>query len=85
MLRMAAKYALITLFSMQCGLASYYMEEIGMVYSPPEDPRIVGITVKDCTTSGYVFFLYKCTVKDFECEVSFYNHKVHSIYSCTDS
>ena len=43
-----------------------------MVYAPTEDPRIVGITVKDCTTSGYVLFLYKCIVKDFECEVSLY-------------
>ena len=43
-----------------------------MVYAPTEDPRIVGITVKDSTTSGYVLFLYKCTVKDFECEVSLY-------------
>ena len=41
-----------------------------MIYSPVEDSHIVGITVKDCTTSGYVFFLYKCTVKDFEFVVS---------------
>ena len=54
---------------MQCGLACFQMGEIGMMYAPAEDSRLFGLTVKDSSTSGYTFFLYRCTVKDFECEV----------------
>ena len=46
------------------------MGEIGMVYAPPEDSRLFGVTVKDSTTSNFTLNLYKCTVRDWRCEVS---------------
>ena len=41
-----------------------------MVYAPPEDSRLFGVTVKDSTTSDFTLYLYKCTVRDCRCEVS---------------
>ena len=41
-----------------------------MVYAPAENRKLFGITVKDTATSGYTFYLYKCSVRDFDCEVS---------------
>ena len=46
------------------------MGEIGMVYAPPEDVRLFGVTVKASTTSDFTLYLYKCTVRDWRCEVS---------------
>ena len=40
-----------------------------MVYAPPENSKLFGLTVKDSSTAGYTFFLYKCTVRDFDSEV----------------
>ena len=40
-----------------------------MTYAP-EGSKLFGVTVKDWATSDYVFLLYKCTVRDFPCEVS---------------
>ena len=56
--------------ALQCGLADYHMDEVGSVFTLPHNDKLVGITVKDVDTSGYIYFLYKCTVKEFECEVS---------------
>ena len=53
----------------QSCLTSFLMGEIEMVYAP-EGRKLFGVIVKDCTTSGYIFLLYKCTVKYFGCEVS---------------
>ena len=41
-----------------------------MVYAPPEDRRLFGVTVMDSDTSDCTFFLYKCTVRECQCEVS---------------
>ena len=54
----------------QCGITSFPMGEIGMVYAPPEGSRLFGVTVKDSTTSDFTLYLYKCTVRDCRCEVS---------------
>ena len=56
---------------LQCGLASFLMQEIGMVYAPPENSKLFGITVKDSNTAGYTFFLYKRTVRDCDTEVRY--------------
>ena len=45
------------------------MSEIGTVYAPPENSKLSGLTVKDSSTAGSTFFLYKCTVRDLNCEV----------------
>ena len=46
------------------------MGDIGMVYAPPEDSKLFGVTVKDSNTSNFTLYLYKCTVRDCRCEVS---------------
>ncbi|CAI8046105.1 hypothetical protein GBAR_LOCUS25484 [Geodia barretti] len=53
---------------MRCGITSFPMGEIGMVYARPEDSRLFGLTVKDSTTSDFTLYLYKCTVRDCRCE-----------------
>ena len=60
-----------TCFTLQCALAQFHHEEVGMFYVHPEDDQLFGMTVKDSETSGYNFFIYRCSVKDFECKVSF--------------
>ena len=51
---------------MQCGITSFPMGEIGMVFAPPEDSRLFGVTVKDSNTSDFTLYLYR----DCRCEVS---------------
>ena len=50
------------------------MGEIGTVYAP-KGSELFGVIVKDYMSSGYAFYLYKCTVKDIgsESEVSLQN------------
>ena len=54
----------------QCGLAQFHFDEIGMFFVHSENPKLLGVTVKDPDTVGYTFFLYKCSVENYECEVS---------------
>ena len=42
-----------------------------MFFAHPEDDQLFGVTVKDSDTCGYSFYIYRCSVKDFECVVSF--------------
>ena len=42
-----------------------------MFFAHPEDDQLFGVTVKDSDTCGYTFYIYRCSVKDFECVVSF--------------
>ena len=44
-----------------------------MFFTHPTKTQYVGVTVKDADTSGYSFFVYKCSVSGFECEVSCIN------------
>ena len=60
----------LSLHCTQRGITSFPMGEIGMVYAPPEDSRLFGVTVKDSNTSNFTLYLYKCTVRDCRCEVS---------------
>ena len=59
------------LLSLQCVLAQFHLEEVGMAFAHPTDSKIFGITVKDPDTCGYTLFIYKCSLKGFECTVSF--------------
>ena len=54
----------------QCGLAQFHMDEIGMFFVHPHNDKLLGVTVKDVDTCGYIFYIYKCSVENFECEVS---------------
>ena len=44
-----------------------------MFFVHSENPKLLGVTVKDTDTVGYTFFLYKCSVENYECEVSCWN------------
>ena len=57
--------------SQQCVLAQFHFAELGMFFAHPEDDQLFGVTVKDPDTCGYLFFLYRCSVKNHECTVSF--------------
>ena len=56
-------------YSLQSGLAKFHFSEVGMLFAHPTNTKYIGLTIKDTFTSGFIFFLYKCSVKRFECEV----------------
>ena len=52
-----------------------------MFFAHPEDDQLFGVTVKDSDTCGYTFYIYRCSVKDFECVVSFITVIYHQTFS----
>ena len=52
-----------------------------MFFAHPEGDQLFGVTVKDSDTCGYTFYIYRCSVKDFECVVSFITVIYHQTLS----
>ena len=46
------------------------VREVYLFFVHSKNPKLLGVTVKDSDTVGYTFFLYKCSVENYECEVS---------------
>ena len=54
----------------QCGLAHFYMEEVGDFFLDSVHEGVFAIMVKDADTSGYLFYCYSSSIKNYSSEVS---------------
>ena len=53
------------------------MGDIRGVFRLPQDSKLFGVAVKGDSAPTYIVYVYKCSVKHFECEVQYmYTHTV---------